>query len=165
MCAADTSISWRPANLLFWAKLPSQQPGAAYYPLPCHMIDVAKAALAIWEDVVSRAARRDAARDLGIGEDVAGRWIAFWAGLHDIGKASPAFQLKDDSARHRLSKAGLPCPLHLPDGRHGAITVAVSLQMLTSRGVSRWSNGRGRHGGGVATMACCLGNSPVSYRA
>lgn len=94
MCAADTSISWRPANLLFWAKLPSQQPGATYYPLLCHMVDVAKVALAMWQDVVSLAARRDAAKDMGTGEDVAGLWlvldVAAVAGLvwdHCLGPA------------------------------------------------------------------------------
>lgn len=56
--AATTSVpsdSRRQAYLLFCTKLARQQPGAACYPLLCHMVDVAKVALAVWQDVISPA--------------------------------------------------------------------------------------------------------------
>jgi CRISPR-associated endonuclease/helicase Cas3 len=121
--------------ITFWAKSPrkssdSWQP----HPLLCHMIDVACVAQVMWDEVLSLWARRRIAAHLGLSaqEEAAGGWIAFWAGLHDLGKTSPAFQLCDEriakSLRKNLEQAGLPCtnPKETP---HGHIT-AYALRLI-----------------------------------
>ena len=98
-----------------------------YHPLCYHILDVANVAMQLCSPP----------RRL---QTVEPKWIAFFAGLHDLGKASPAFQLhpsfssKDlEAVRNRLTSAGLPCP-KLPDPKaHGAITAAMLPQILTDR--------------------------------
>lgn len=63
-----------------------------YHPLCCHMIDTAMVARRLWQCVLPRAVRDEVRRQLGLSsDDAAGRWMAFFAGLHDLGKATPAF--------------------------------------------------------------------------
>ena len=109
-----------------------------YHPLLCHMIDVAMVALETWRSVLSSKQRREMARSLGFGEDqdAAGRWCAFLAGLHDLGKASPAFQLQVHriraAVRERLQSIGLPTgPRYGPKRTpHGIITAATLPEIL-----------------------------------
>lgn len=111
--------------LLFWAKLQNRT-GAAYHPLLCHLIDVAAVARTMWDEVVPPATRGNLAAQLGLEEPEAGSWIAFWAGLHDLGKASPGFQGRDPAARTRLEAAGFRFD-RAPDAPHGIVT-AVTLR-------------------------------------
>ncbi|BAD39649.1 putative helicase [Symbiobacterium thermophilum IAM 14863] len=63
-----------------------------YHPLCCHMIDTAMVAWRMWRYVLPQRLRDQIRRQLGLQtDDEAGRWIAFFAGLHDLGKATPAF--------------------------------------------------------------------------
>ena len=81
----------------FWAKLPrDERPPTRYHPVLCHLIDVASVTEALWKEVLTPAARSGVACGLGMEEGAAGRWVAYLAGLHDIGKVSPAFQLQVD---------------------------------------------------------------------
>ncbi|MBI4336998.1 MAG: CRISPR-associated helicase Cas3' [Chloroflexi bacterium] len=118
--------------LLFWAKRPRDSTSPLpYHPLLCHMIDVAVVADRIWHDLLGSGDRRGITAALGLdAEEDAGRWVAFWAGLHDIGKASPAFQLKDRTGLGRLQRAGLHCPTPPLEGRHGTITAFVLPSIL-----------------------------------
>ncbi len=119
-----------------WAKRgPSSETARGYHPVPCHLIDVAAVALALWKSVLPAAARREIAEALGLDEVAAGRWIAFWAGLHDLGKASPAFQAQDPTARERLAAVGLHLPRSCPSTPHGTIGAAVIPQLLTTFGL------------------------------
>lgn len=59
------------------------------YPLEAHLLDAAAMSLVLWENWVSPRLREVITQDLG--QD-AGRSIAFLAGVHDAGKASPVFQ-------------------------------------------------------------------------
>src|SRR5581483_2991785 len=96
------------ADLLsFWAKLDRES--SSWHPLLCHLIDVGAVAHEIWTAVLPIAARRRMSASLGLPDDEAGRWIAFWAACHDLGKLSPAFQSRDPAARARLEAAGFPC--------------------------------------------------------
>src|SRR5919199_1734021 len=81
---------------ILWAKWQSSRTPPSYHPLLCHMLDVATVTQLLWDEVVSPALRTQWATALGLDQAATGRWIAFWAGLHDIGKASPAFQFKRD---------------------------------------------------------------------
>ena len=81
-----------------WAKLPHRGKNPdSFHPLLCHMIDVAAVAGAMWLDVLSATARRKTASALGLPEAQAERWILCLAALHDLGKASPAFQVREES--------------------------------------------------------------------
>ncbi|MCX6021464.1 MAG: CRISPR-associated helicase Cas3' [Chloroflexi bacterium] len=114
--------------LTFWAKTDrsrEQYPPGAYHPLICHLIDVAVVTRELWDAVLSDAVRGRIARSLGMdGEvDAARTWVAFWAGLHDLGKASPKFQLRlrDDEGKQaaiqRLQRANLVLPATATDQR------------------------------------------------
>lgn len=123
--------------LLLWAKLDRQSNTPPdYHPLICHLLDVASVGNALWDTALSPALKARLASGLGLAgrEDAAGRWIAFIAGLHDIGKASPAFQLQDDATRQfwaeRLKSAGLCWATPIPPTHHGAIGAAILPEVL-----------------------------------
>jgi len=88
-------------HLTFWAKS-----GNPYHPLLGHMLDTAAVAL----EVLARepaSTRRLYAEDLGLPEEEALRWSAFFAGLHDLGKATPVFQMVWPEGAKRVQEAGL----------------------------------------------------------
>lgn len=64
------------------------------YPVVCHLLDTAAVAGALWDSVLGSGARRRIADEIGFPEAGARRLVAFWAGLHDIGKITPPFQMK-----------------------------------------------------------------------
>src|SRR5579875_2061121 len=79
------------AVFLLWAKLARRPTGdptipPTFHPLICHLLDVAAVAQALWSHALSPRMRAWLAEALGLDEDAAGRWIAFLAGLHDLGK-------------------------------------------------------------------------------
>jgi CRISPR-associated endonuclease/helicase Cas3 len=119
-----------PLYQLLWAK--TDRRTSRTHPLICHMIDVAQVALALWNDVLTDSIRAQFADALGLGMDAAGRLIAFWAGLHDLGKASPAFQRKYAPAEPELSEGGLVFP-HVfarESFSHGAATARALPALL-----------------------------------
>lgn len=134
-------FTWPHPVFSCWAKLAKSdvkdgEPG--YHPLLCHMVDVATVALEFWRSVLSSKKRRAVAAGLGLGEnqDAAGSWCAFIAGLHDLGKASPAFQLHVErirpEVRERLRSAGLPTSPNHSSNRtpHGTITAKALPEIL-----------------------------------
>lgn len=83
-------------HLEVWAKTPRgvelEEGEGQYHPLICHMIDTAMVALRLWRYVLPLPLREQIRNQLGVATaDEAGRWIAFFAGLHDLGKATPTF--------------------------------------------------------------------------
>lgn len=116
--------------LLFWAKLDRES--SSWHPLFCHLIDVGAVAREMWKAVLPAAARRRMSESLGLPEDEAGRWIAFWAACHDLGKLSPSFQLQDAGARSRLEAAGFSRHGMVPSVPHGTITTATLRQILVA---------------------------------
>jgi len=108
---------------LLWAKTDRDRSTGATHPLICHLIDVASVAQVLWCTVLADGVRSQVADALGLGVDSAGAAIAFWIGLHDLGKASPAFQRLYKPARSWLEHAGLSFPrvfVREPN-RHGMI--------------------------------------------
>ncbi len=94
----------------FWAKTPKGKDEArfpfAYHPLLCHLIDVAVVTLWMWDEVLSQAAKKRVTKALGlpmndVGIALAGKIIAWIAGLHDLGKASPPFAWRGDNKETR----------------------------------------------------------------
>jgi CRISPR-associated endonuclease/helicase Cas3 len=63
------------------------------YPLVCHLLDTAGVAGALWDLTLTDAARHRMAQRLGVPVEVCRRWLCLWAGLHDIGKITPPFQV------------------------------------------------------------------------
>ncbi|MGQ9511398.1 MAG: CRISPR-associated helicase Cas3' [Thermaceae bacterium] len=87
--------------LLFWAKS-----GTPYHPLLGHMLDTAAVAL----EVLGREPSRTLgfySEDLGRPPEEASLLTAFLAGLHDLGKATPVFQIAWEEWRPKLQEAGL----------------------------------------------------------
>ena len=121
------------AMLACWAKLSQRDEPDVYHPLLCHMIDVAVVAGEMWSSVLSPGKRSEIAKGLGLGEnqDSAGVWCAFLAGLHDLGKASPDFQLQVSRVRAEVTKRLRGIGLPVKTGRspktspHGTITAAT----------------------------------------
>ncbi|WP_462203366.1 CRISPR-associated helicase Cas3' [Frankia sp. CcWB3] len=68
------------------------------YPLVFHLLDTGAAAEVLWRDYLSVSIRRTIAVGLGVPVDQAGRLLAFWAALHDLGKIMPGFQMLAEDA-------------------------------------------------------------------
>ena len=78
-----------------------------YHPLACHMIDTAMVALQMWKKVLPAAIKEEMRSGLQLPDlDSTGRWVAFFIGLHDLGKATPVFQCKWQEGWARLVKSG-----------------------------------------------------------
>ncbi len=127
------------ATWALWAKWNGGEP-PTYHPLLCHMLDVAQVARALWREVIPGSGRRWLSDALGVGEESSGRWVAFWAGLHDIGKASPAFQLQLrgeglDIVRARLQEARLRYADTALVGKnpHGTISTKILREVLRAK--------------------------------
>jgi CRISPR-associated endonuclease/helicase Cas3 len=93
-----------------WAK--ANHKTGAYHPLICHLIDVAMVARLLWKEALAPAARLRLTSALGMSGTAATTWVAFLAGLHDLGKLAPDFQLDRYPGDHRkiavqLATAGL----------------------------------------------------------
>jgi len=141
-CSAGTAMHEERTREFLWAKTRATGP-VRFHPLLCHLLDVAAAALMLWEQVLPDSTRADITASLGLPHGPAGRLLAFWAGLHDIGKASPGFQALDDTAKNRLLEGGF----RFPPGacrRHGVLT-ADTLRELSAGSAS---------GSEVAASAC-----------
>ncbi|PSK81885.1 CRISPR-associated Cas3 family helicase [Murinocardiopsis flavida] len=75
---------------MLWGK--SRGLDGSQYPLICHLLDAAAVMRVLWCEVISAGLRAQLAEQMGVTEENAGRLLEFWAGLHDIGKITPAFQ-------------------------------------------------------------------------
>lgn len=113
--------------------------GDGYHPLICHMLDVAAVAEATWTQCVAANVRCLVSHSLGLNETEAMRWVAFLAGCHDLGKASPIFQAKG-SPDKRSTPAWLKDtamefdPLgNVSDPGHGTITASHLPDILKTR--------------------------------
>jgi CRISPR-associated endonuclease/helicase Cas3 len=123
-----------PAHFLPWAKVHAAS--GSVHRLVYHMIDVGMCAATLWRESLAAPTKQRIADRLKLDVERAGRLTAFWAALHDLGKASPAFQ-DHPSLRRRtpllwknigdeLRDAGLAFPERDPGethARHETITM------------------------------------------
>jgi len=123
------------ALMALWAKLPKPRGESGYHPLLYHLLDVAAVAEAMWQEVLTPQARQWIAERIGLSVGEAGRWIAFLAAVHDVGKASPVFARQDPALPGRLRGAlEMPPPgLRVP---HGVISTVTLTDFLPELGVS-----------------------------
>ncbi|MFE0948425.1 CRISPR-associated endonuclease Cas3'' [Streptomyces mutabilis] len=63
------------------------------HPLICHMLDTAAVAEVVWDELLTSHQRSMVVGALRVPDGEARALVAFWAGLHDIGKISVPFQL------------------------------------------------------------------------
>jgi CRISPR-associated endonuclease/helicase Cas3 len=85
----QTSMEIEPYRVL-WAK--ADRKSTRLHRLIYHLIDVGLAAELLWERALHPLLKQSLADWLNLSLADVGRLIAFLAGLHDLGKASPAFQ-------------------------------------------------------------------------
>jgi CRISPR-associated endonuclease/helicase Cas3 len=113
-----------------WAKL-GHKDYQERHPVICHLADVAVVCLQLWERVLPRGLKARIARCLDRDPATVGRWMAFWAGAHDIGKVAPCFQRKDRSgaAEMALKEAGFDFPPS-EDIPHGILSTCILADLL-----------------------------------
>ncbi|WP_432969421.1 CRISPR-associated helicase Cas3' [Dactylosporangium sp. CA-233914] len=92
-----------------------------WLPLWRHLADTADVAGQLWDQWLSTAVRRLIAEELPRG-DADGRTLAVWlAGVHDVGKATPAFAIQAHVHAERMRSHGLSChAAHIKADRHFA---------------------------------------------
>lgn len=125
--------------LHLWAKKKIADDGKEIrYPLLFHMLDTLAVAQELWDRSLQAGTRRFLAQRLGIPENEARSLISFWAGLHDIGKASPGFQGKSEIVWQSLEDEGLI--VSGKDPGHATITACLLqdfLQNVLSKELAR----------------------------
>jgi CRISPR-associated endonuclease/helicase Cas3 len=102
-----------------WAKY--ERKTGDYHPLIYHMLDVAAVAWHMWESVLSPSQRAWVCDCLGLEDEQAKRWLALMVGLHDIGKATPLFQVKAEKLYKRLGQKTLVAK----DTPHGILSAVL----------------------------------------
>lgn len=128
-----------PAYRLLWAK--ADRKTDDYHLLLYHMIDVGHVALELWLSGLNDNLRRQIAEWLGLNVNDAGRLVAFVASLHDLGKASPAFQdhpympqKLHSRIEHELRATGLELPSRPHDEKRARHEV-ISTNALKDEGL------------------------------
>jgi len=133
-----------PKYFYLWAKADRTDPNQVHR-LIYHLIDVGMVAKALWQDALTSQLKSQLALWLGLSVENAGRLLAFWSALHDLGKASPAFQIKIKYAPiiQELREQGFSLPEHIDKPtRHEVITAWAiqSEKLLEESGLdSQWS--------------------------
>ena len=109
---SDLGLSDRARSV--WGKT-NRVDDSEWLPLYVHMADSLAMAERLWKQWVPRGTREIIARDLDDDAVLAGKLYAFFAGVHDIGKATPVFQSKpivfgsdDATLAWKPQRAGLP---------------------------------------------------------
>lgn len=118
------------AWLRLWAKTAedrtNQSTGSRYHPLLYHMLDVAAVAGLVWNHCLSLAFRKTF--EVSLGRD-ARTQVAFLAGAHDVGKASPGFQRK---VPELAKDSGCPFSENDRNCPHGFVSAHVLKEVLSS---------------------------------
>lgn len=79
---------------MLWAKWRTKAGISSYHPLLCHMMDVACVVEGMWDASLPQRWKDHVAEHIGLEPHLAQRWLMVLAGLHDVGKASPGFQMQ-----------------------------------------------------------------------
>ena len=131
-----------------WGK---SRAGTSSHLLIAHLLDTAAVTELIWDRYLAPGVRRRIdACTTGRGRSL----FVLLCGLHDVGKATPAFQVKDAGLKQRVQDAGLTwSPLMKPDGWHHTLAGARILNAaLVAAGWDRratewlWPMVAGHHG-------------------
>lgn len=93
-----------------WAKTGGGEERNLWSPLYVHMADSACVARKLWDEWLSESAKRFIADSVNDDEDAASALVAWLAGVHDIGKATPGFQYKVLERAELVEEMGLRVP-------------------------------------------------------
>ena len=126
---ADTPLIW------LWAKLGANEYEDEFHPLVCHLIDVGCVAEELVCHRLPATLRPWLARGLGLAESAVGPWVAFWIAAHDIGKATPGFQLQGKTSLLAAKLSAL--------GFHGAADKAPPHGFASAAILKKWCTRRG----------------------
>lgn len=143
-----------PATCAFWAKSATDEAGGMHSSLVTHLLDTADVADLLWDRWMS--ARMRASLALGItgaseDDEIARRIIRFLALIHDIGKATPAFQCKVPD----LAEAVRECGLAVPAKAYKALPHAVMGEAI----FEEWACARGwKERPDAQTYGCVIGS-------
>ncbi|WP_280316946.1 CRISPR-associated helicase Cas3' [Nocardia wallacei] len=133
-----------------WAKSPNSV--GDWLPLWQHMDDAADVAGWLFDRWLPGSVVELLARDLG-GDVVAARAaVRFLAGVHDVGKATPAFAIQHDLLAQRMREFGLSMPTskrELPDRDQAHHTVTGHHLLVAWLGERRWRRSVARSWGVV----------------
>ncbi len=129
------SVQSEKENLLayLWAKY--DRKSGIYHLLIYHLLDVAAVAWQMW-DVLSTSQQNWLADLLDLGHDATRRLLASLVGLHDIGKATPGFQIKARPLFDQLITAGMPDD-HPFDVPHGISSAVILHKLLAEHGANK----------------------------
>lgn len=174
MTSRDSATSVDRRCSALWAKTDRDNPSPdRYHALVLHLIDVAAVANELQRTAWSPYRRRRWADALGVDDDVAGKWLAFIAGAHDLGKASPSFQQRAEGHLDRINRQTgqsfkerqLTNPLP-----HGFVTVGTLAGLLVDRfevaplPADRFAMATGAHHGAFASSGEFMDALPESGR-
>ena len=123
-----------------WGKTMGSKMAKMTHPLLCHMIDVAEVVGALWEHSLGLGMRKHVAEALGCDDAQSRSTFMFWAALHDLGKASPAFQRRFPPAIPALEAQGLSFERQFSGdegGWHGLISAWALPPLLETWGAPR----------------------------
>lgn len=130
-----TSTRGRPEWALWGKAQPGESQPAPAHPLLCHMLDVALVARRMLEEFVPRSTLWRVTETMGTSREDALAWVSFLIALHDLGKASPAFQIKAPALRPALDAAGFDLDPPQTARFHGEVGVLWIASALERFGV------------------------------
>jgi CRISPR-associated endonuclease/helicase Cas3 len=96
-----------------WAKA-DKGDSSRVHRLAYHLIDVGQVALIMWDRAMDAESKRRFSTWLNCDEEAVGRTLSFLISLHDLGKASPTFQIKYFPVRDELLREGFWLPEFKP---------------------------------------------------
>ncbi|WP_419702857.1 CRISPR-associated endonuclease Cas3'' [Promicromonospora sp. NFX87] len=115
-----------------------------------HMEDTAAVAGRLWDEWLPPMTRRLLADPVG-GEAAARDLVVFLAGVHDVGKATPAFQVQVPVLANVVTEAGLPIEREIPNRTE--LPHARAGQVI----LQRWLAGRGWEPVPARSLGCVVG--------
>jgi CRISPR-associated endonuclease/helicase Cas3 len=132
----------------FWAKTGSvnldENGQPKYHPVICHLADTAAVAMEIVRNCLSPVAVKTLENGLGLSGESLVKCCGFFAGSHDLGKVSPAFQFQVDPVGKALAGGGLYDLWHNinPVTRsckapHGLVTAKTLPEFLIERNLDK----------------------------
>lgn len=147
-----------------WAKY--DRKSHAFHLLTYHLMDVSAVAWVMWDSVLSTRQRQWLSGLLNLSADDTRKVMAFFAGLHDIGKATPDFQKKVPSIYEQLLAVGIPDTRNFDDP-HGVCSAVILRTLLApyspSKSIARIIGAviGGHHGSWITLTA--MKNSIATY--
>lgn len=119
--------------MYFWAKADRKDPSKLHR-LPYHLLDVGHTALRMWNKAIDAESKRQFCKWLNCDEETAGQTLAFLISLHDLGKASPVFQIQVEAAAREVAKVGFGFPKNKLSNpmAHGTVSAIALKELLQS---------------------------------